>query len=144
MLTVLLAGGNIMGENEKGLINIRNNEHINFDEIFENEISYAPQVNIYETRDEFVLIANMPGVSRENVHLRLVNGAIVLFGRTNYTEEKDRTYLLNEREIGNYYRKFKLADSIDHDKIEAKYENGQLIINLPKFEDAKPRNISIS
>ena len=52
----------------------------------------------------------------------------------NYHEAINRDYILNENEIGNYFRKFKISDSIDKTKISAKYDNGQLIVNLPKSE----------
>ena len=56
---------------------------------------------------------------------------------------KNRKYILNENEIGNYYRKFRISNSVDETKIEARFENGQLIVKLPKHDRIKPRTIDI-
>ena len=113
-------------------------------DILESQRSVAPLVDIYETDNDFVLVANLPGVSKENVHLKLEENAISIFGKIKYEETTSRKYLLNENIIGNYYRRFRLSNSIDQTKIDAKFENGQLIINLPKHERIKPRTININ
>ncbi|KUG24902.1 hypothetical protein ASZ90_005280 [hydrocarbon metagenome] len=65
-------------------------------------------------------------------------------GRINYNEAVNRKYILNEYTIGNYYRKFKISDSIDNSKIEARFENGVLTVKLPKHDRVKPRTIEIN
>lgn len=116
----------------------------NINEILESEYSKEPFVNIYETNDDFVLIAEMPGVSREYVSLRIENNSLIIFGRINYHEAINRKYILNENSIGNYFRRFNISDNIDAAKISAQMENGQLIVTLPKYEKVKPRSIHIS
>lgn len=128
-------------DNKKADIQVNTSESI--DQILEKESSFAPLVDIYETTDEFVLIANLPGVDKENVILKYEEGSLSILGRVDYNNAIDRKYLLNENEIGNYYRKFRISNSIDESKIQAKYENGQLVINLPKHERVKPKNIQI-
>lgn len=86
----------------------------------------------------------MPGVSRSEVQVKVIEGSLIVFGKINYDEVSNREYILNENEVGNYFRKFKISDSIDKNKINAKYDNGQLIVHLPKNEKAKPRSIDIS
>ncbi len=112
--------------------------------LLENERNVMPLVDIFETENEFVLKANMPGVNKDNVHVKLEDKTISVFGKVNYEEESDRKYILNENVIANYYRKFKLADTIDESKIAAKFENGQLVVNLPKNDKFKPRTININ
>jgi HSP20 family molecular chaperone IbpA len=85
----------------------------------------------------------MPGVSRENIQLKLEDTSLAIFGRINFSEAIKRNYILNENEIGNYYRKFNISNSIDETRIEAKFENGQLNVKLPKHDRVKPRTISI-
>lgn len=114
-----------------------------WDEALENEPWVAPLVDIYETADEYYLNANMPGVSKENVKIKLEEGFLVVMGRVNFNESKDRKYVLNEIEEGNYYRRFKISDSIDEQKIDAKLENGVLSVKLPKHERLKPKSIEI-
>ncbi len=119
-------------------------EQSTWQNLLENERSVMPLVDIYETENEFVLKANMPGVDKDNVHVKLEDNTISVFGKVNYEEALDKKYILNENIIANYYRKFKLADSIDESKIEAKFENGQLVVNLPKSDKFKPRTININ
>lgn len=111
---------------------------------FINEINYAPRVNIYENQDDFVLTANIPGVSKENVKLKVEDGFLTISGKINFEDAINKKYILNEAEIGNYFRKFKISGNIDETKIVAKYENGQLIVSLPKHDRIKPRTINIS
>ncbi len=117
---------------------------LNINEILETEYSKEPFVNIYETNDDFVLIADMPGVSREYISLRVEENSLIIFGRINYQEAINKKYILNENSIGNYFRRFNISDNIDASKIRAQMENGQLIVTLPKHERIKPRIISIS
>lgn len=129
--------------NNKDLISVKETEHASIDHILENEAHVAPLTDIYETDDEFVLVANMPGVSRENIHLKLEDTSLLIFGKINYQEAVKRNYILNESDIGNYYRRFNISKSIDETRIEALYENGQLIVKLPKHDRVKPRTIMI-
>jgi HSP20 family protein len=119
-------------------------EQKSWEEAAECEPAVAPAVDIYETGEEFVLTANLPGVSKENVHLKMEENNLSIFGGVNYIEALEKKYVLNESLYANYYRKFKLSDGIDASKITAKYENGQLIVNLPKHDKVKPRTISVS
>ncbi len=107
------------------------------------EVSYAPLVDIYENDNEFVLTADMPGVKKEDVNLKLEEGSMLIFGRIDYQNLLNRKFILKEKEIGHFFRKFKVSDSIDESKVSAKFENGQLIVILPKHERIKPRTISI-
>ena len=106
----------------KDLVAVKEKEQ-NWEEVLETEAVVAPFVDIYETEDNFVLTANMSGVTRDNVKLKLEEGSLSIFGKVNYDELKKRKYVLNENEIGNYFRKFRIK-SIDESKIEAHFENG--------------------
>lgn len=114
-----------------------------WEDALQKESWVAPAVNIYETADGYSLMANMPGVSRENVKIKLEDGDLIIMGKIGYVDQIKRKYLLNETEIGNYYRKFRISETIDESKIEAKLENGQLIVDLPKHERVKPKSIEI-
>ncbi len=131
------------------MIEKNNNEVLKVEEkqswetILENESCYAPLVDIYETNDEFILSADMPGVKKEDVNLKIEDGSMMLFGKINYQDALNRRYLLKEKEIGHFFRKFKVSDTIDESKISAQFENGQLMVVLPKHERIKPRTINI-
>jgi HSP20 family protein len=121
----------------------KKNGFSSMEEALINERTIAPFVDVYETKEEFFLTANLPGVPRENLQVKIEDGSLIIFGKVNFNEILERKYLLNETEIGNYYRHFKISDSIDESKISAKLENGQLIVTLPKHERVKPKTIQI-
>jgi HSP20 family molecular chaperone IbpA len=127
----------------KEIIKVGNSTETSWEEKIINEPNYPPFLDIYETDDNFVLIANLPGVSRENVKVKLDDDTLLIFGRINYQEAIRRKYIVNENDLGNYLRRLKVSNGIDKSKIEAKYENGQLEIILPKHEKLKSRTIYI-
>ena len=132
-----------MSEN-KEIIAVKELNYNSIDEILRRENNVQPATDIYENNDEYVLIANMPGVSRSEIQVKVIDESLIVFGRINYSEALNKDYILNENEIGNYFRKFKIADSIEKAKISAKYDNGQLIVNLPKSEKVKARTIDVA
>ena len=132
-----------MSEN-KELIAIKNFNNYSIEEILSRQNSVLPQSDIYENPEEYTLVANLPGVSRNDIQVKVVDESLIVFGKINYDEIINRDYIMNENEIGNYFRKFRISDAIDISKISAKYDNGQLIVHLPKKESIKPRTIDIS
>jgi HSP20 family molecular chaperone IbpA len=130
-----------MNNSENIPVKVKGNSSV--EELLETQNYISPLVNIYETDDEFVLTANMPGVVRDNVKVRVEGDALIMFGAIQYEEAFNRNYLLNEQEIANYYRTFKISDTVDQLNIEARYDNGQLVVNLTKNEKVKPRTINI-
>jgi HSP20 family protein len=114
-----------------------------WDEALEKEEWIPPSVDIYESDDEYILEAEMPGVEKENLRIKYDEGFLVIMGRIDFSNVRNRKFILSESEKGNFYRKFKIADSIDEMKINARLENGVLQIALPKHEKIKPRIIDI-
>jgi len=113
------------------------------DEALERESWIAPLVDIYETQDDYFLSAQMPGVKKEDVKIKLEEGNLVIMGRIDYELNVNNKYVLKETEIGNFYRRFKISDSVDETKIDAKLENGVLNVKLPKHDRLKPKSIEI-
>jgi len=128
---------------DKELVNVEETKSTNWDTALESENWVAPVVDIYETEDDFILVANMPGVKKENVKIKMEDGSLLIMGRVEFDDLINRNYVLNESQVGNYYRKFQISESIDDSKIEARLENGQLTVHLPKHERIKPKNIEI-
>ena len=128
----------------KELISLRNLDGDSWKEFLETENSVSPLIDIFEKDDNYVLVVSMPGVKRENIRVKIEGEDLFIFGKVNYHERNNYKYILNENEIGNYYRRFKLSESIDQSKIEAMYENGQLVIVMPKDEKLKARTIEIN
>lgn len=126
---------------QQEMVNVQ--EKRSFEEALERESWVAPLVDIYETSDEYVILANMPGVAKDEVKIKLEDGNLVLMGLINFEEAKGRKYTLKETETGNYYRKFKISDGVDVSKISANLEEGVLKVILPKHERVKPKTIEI-
>ncbi len=118
-------------------------EKQSWEDLLTNEGSYAPLVDIYETNEEFVLTADMPGVKKEDVNLKIEEGSMLIFGKIDYQDVLNRRFILKEKETGHFFRRFKISDTIDETKISARFENGQLVVTLPKHDRVKPRTISI-
>jgi HSP20 family protein len=107
--------------------------------------SWAPPVDIYETDDAFVLKAELPGFSKEDVQIELHGNRLTLRGeRKQETEAKEEQYHRLERAYGRFERVFWLPTTVDADKIQAHFTNGVLELRLPKSEAAKPKRIAIS
>jgi len=123
-------------------VNHYNSDSIN--ELLKTQNSISPVVDIFETENDFILIANLPGVERSNIQVKLDDKSLIIFGKIDFEEEVNRKYILNEKEIGNYFRSFKISESINKEKINARYDNGQLILTLPKHDKVKPRKIDIN
>lgn len=109
---------------------------------FDNQVFICPAVNIYENENDFFIVADMPGVSKENLKINVANNMLTISGYAN-NHAKDGKYILRESLSGNYFRKFRISDGVDSEKIEANFENGQLNIKLPKHDRMKPRTIDI-
>jgi len=103
----------------------------------------SPEVNIFETKEGYILEAEMPGVGKEGLEVTLEGNEITLVGRRQ-TEPINGKALFRETEKGNYRRLFELDPAIDSSKIVAKMEQGVLTLALPKSESVKPRKITVS
>ncbi|KAF0153211.1 MAG: heat shock protein Hsp20 [Ignavibacteria bacterium] len=114
-----------------------------WDEALEKESWIAPLIDIYETQNDYFLTAQMPGVRKEDVKIKLEEGNLVIMGRIDYEQNLNKKYILKETEIGNFYRRFKISDSVDETKIDAKLEHGILNVKLPKHDRLKPKTIEI-
>lgn len=130
-------------EDNKEALQVQEKPEVNWEEALEKECWVAPLVDIFETEDEYTLSANMPGVSKENVKIKIEDGNMTIMGKVDYENLLSKKCILSENEIGNFYRKFRISESIDDSKIQAKLENGQLIVNMPKHERVKPKTIEI-
>ena len=103
---------------------------------------FLPRVDIFETPQALVLVADMPGVSGDTVTLDLKDNLLTIFGQVGQPSEKE-SLLSQEYSIGDYYREFQVGELIDKNKIEATVKNGVLTLTLPKAEEVKPRRIEV-
>jgi len=104
---------------------------------------FTPSVDIFENERELTLLADLPGVTPENLTIDLRENTLTLTGEVEPFERADEEDVLIEYEIGKYYRQFSLSNVIDQSKIDAKLTDGVLRLTLPKVEEAKPRKIEV-
>ncbi len=105
---------------------------------------WNPNVDISETKDEFVVSAELPGMKKNDIHVTFTNGVLKIEGeRKKETEEKDTNYHRVERTFGKFCRTFQLPTMVESGKISADFKDGILIIHLPKTEELKPKEIEV-
>jgi len=102
----------------------------------------APGVNIYETRDGYVIEAEMPGVTKEGLEITLEGTEITITGHPK-VEALPGQLLFRESHLAAFRRVFELDPAIDTAKISAKMDQGVLKLTLPKSEKVKPRKITV-
>lgn len=105
----------------------------------------VPRADILESKDEFVVRVELPGVKKEAVKITLENNILALSGEKHETPEAaEKTYHLREARYGQFERSFRLSEGIDRQHIKADYKDGVLFITLPKAKEAQAREIAIS
>lgn len=106
--------------------------------------TWSPAVDIYETENELVLTAELPGVDEKDVEIKIEDNTLTLKGERKFEKEtKEENYHRIERAYGSFFRSFSLPNYIDQEKISAEYENGLLRIHMPKKAEVKPRKVKI-
>ena len=103
----------------------------------------SPEVSIYETKEGYVLEAEMPGVSKEGLEITLEGSEITIMGHR-HNEAAMGAPLFRERTLVDYRRVFELDPAIDTAKIDAKMNQGVLTLALPKSEKVQPRKIAVN
>jgi HSP20 family protein len=101
----------------------------------------SPPVDIYETEEGLVVKADLPGVAKENMDIRVENNLLTIRANAAHVAPGDPIY--REYELVNFFRQFELSEKVDQSKISADLNHGVLTLNLPKAEEAKPRKIDV-
>lgn len=105
---------------------------------------WAPAVDIFETENELLLKADLPGIDMKDIDIQLENGTLALRGERRFEQEaKEGGYHRVERSYGSFARYFTLPDTVDPEHVKADYKSGVLTVKLPKKELAKPRQIRV-
>lgn len=111
----------------------------------ESSLSWYPSVDIKETKDEFVLMAEVPGMSKDDIKINISENTLTIKGeKKEEKKEDDHNYHRVERRYGTFQRSFTLPTQIKGDKVKAAYKDGVLTITMPKKEEVKPKEIPIS
>lgn len=107
-------------------------------------LMFTPAVDIYETDQQITLLADMPGVTTDDIVIDLREGVLTISGEVKPWEKADESDVMIEFEVGKYYRQFALSEAIDQAKIDAQLKDGVLRLALPKSAKAQPRKITVN
>ncbi|MBC2743584.1 MAG: Hsp20/alpha crystallin family protein, partial [Desulfosarcina sp.] len=106
--------------------------------------AWTPSVDIYETDQGVIIAADLPGVNKEDVLVEVKDNILTLSGeRFADPDVQSKNYYRQERTCGNFHRAFTLRAMISPDQIKAKFKNGVLLVEIPRPEEEKPRQISV-
>jgi HSP20 family protein len=107
--------------------------------------AWVPPVDIQETGDAYLFHAELPGLTKEDIHITLENNVLRLSGERKFEKDvKKESFHRVERTYGTFTRTFTMPTQVDSQKVAAAFENGVLTVTVPKAEQAKPRRIEIS
>jgi HSP20 family protein len=106
-----------------------------------NERYLRPAVDITEKEDCLTIIADLPGVRKENLEIGIDKGILTIEGQVDPGAPGNEVY--REFELMSYYRQFQLPEAIDQDTTQAEFVNGVLTLRLYKAEAAKPKRIEV-
>lgn len=107
--------------------------------------TWAPAVDIREEKDCFLVTADLPGVSKENIKISLEHNVLTLRGERHLEKTaNEKGYTRKERMHGEFYRRFSLPESVDEHQISAQYVHGVLSITLPKKNISTQKSINIT
>lgn len=121
------------------------------DKLFEDFISptrkdyaFVPRVDAYETENDLIIEAELPGLKKEDVKITIEDGVLTIKGERKFNrEDKKKDYRIVERIEGRFERSFTLPEYVDLEKIKAKFEDGVLKIEIPKKEEKARKVIDI-
>ncbi len=106
---------------------------------------WIPPMDLVETEDDFVLRADLPGLTESDVDIELEDNVLTISGeRKAEHEERKEGYYRVERASGAFQRSLTLPEGVDPDAVKASFEKGVLEVRIPKPEERKPRKVSIS
>lgn len=106
--------------------------------------SYVPAVDLHESDEAYTLVADLPGMKKENIDVRVHDDVVTIKGERKHEDwSQDKGWRRIERSYGAFQRSFRLPDGIDAGNVDAKFEHGVLSVTLPKPEQAKPRQIEV-
>ena len=105
---------------------------------------WAPSLDMYETKDELVITADLPGLNEKDIHLSITGDMLALRGERRWDQGvKQESYYRGERWFGKFERAVPLPIPVQADKVKASYRDGVLTVKLPKTEEIKPKEIKI-
>ncbi len=120
-----------------------------FDDAFTRPISMtgslsAPAIDMYQTDEELVVKAAVPGVKADEVQINVTGDVLSIKGETKSADEtREKAWHIREQRWGSFERRIMLPTEVVADKAKAEFENGILTITLPKAEEVRPKTITV-
>jgi HSP20 family protein len=115
-----------------------------FDQFFRGGSTWTPPVDLYETPDAFVLVADLPGLTKDEIHIEVHDRTLTLRGEHKpEAGTQEEYYRRRERVYGSFQRVFTLPTTVEAEKVHASFTDGVLELQLPKSEAAKPKRIAV-
>lgn len=106
-------------------------------------VLFTPPIDIYDSPEGLMLIADLPGVTVDSLEMQVQDNRLTLLGRVPPTVPPEARLIHKEYEEGDFLRSFILSDEVDHERINARLNNGVLEVVLPKAAKAPPRKIEV-
>jgi HSP20 family protein len=139
-------------DQSRGLTSLQDQVNRLFEDSFTRERSahadlatWAPPVDVYETENELVLKADLPGLLNEDIDVRVENNMLTIRGERKFEKDvNEDNYLRVERAFGPFTRSFSLPNTVSSESVRAEYRHGVLCLHMSKREDSKPKQIKIS
>jgi len=106
---------------------------------------WTPALDVYDEKDDFVVKAELPGLKKEDIEINVHNGVLTISGeRKRETEKKEGQTFRSERYFGRFQRSVTLPALVNVSAVKASYKDGVLTIDLPKADEAKPKQIAVT
>lgn len=107
---------------------------------------WVPPMDVVETGEEILCHVEAPGLSRDDLDIRIEGNIVIIAGEKKYERndsEKETGFRHFERRYGRFERSFTIPQTVEADRVKARYENGVLTVILPKAERSKPRRVEV-
>lgn len=105
---------------------------------------WTPAFDVFEDKDNFTIVAELPGMKKEDIEVSLHNGSLSVSGERKNERRDDAEVYRAERFYGRFQRTITLPTPVATEKVKAQYKDGILTITLPKTEEAKPKHIDVA
>ncbi len=106
---------------------------------------WSPALDVFDDKDSVVVKVELPGLKKDEINISLHEGVLTVSGeRKRETEKKEGESFRSERYFGKFQRSVTLPTTVDSNKVSASYKDGVLTVELPKAEEAKPKQIAVS
>ncbi len=128
---------------DEGDLKVRKKEELQSGEGTREGLYFKPDVDIYETDESLVVVADVPGTTSDDIEIDLRDNMLTITGGVDVAEHSDWESLYTEYRTGHFARQFRLGQNIDQSEITAALDDGVLRLTLPKADSATPRKIEI-